>query len=91
MKLEKSNRFSPSPGPVVTIVLDGVGMSPRDDGDAIKTARTPTLSQLFRNYPWIKLLAHGVAVGMPSDDDMGNSEVGHNAMGAGRISNKAQN
>lgn len=85
MNLEKSNRFSPNPGPVVTIVLDGVGISPRDEGDAIKTARTPMLDRLFRDYPWIKLRAHGVAVGMPSDEDMGNSEVGHNAMGAGRV------
>lgn len=85
MKLEKSNRFSASPGPVVTIVLDGVGISPREEGDAVKTARTPTLDRLFRDYPWIQLLAHGVAVGMPSDEDMGNSEVGHNAMGAGRV------
>src|SRR5664280_786284 len=85
MKLEKSTRFTPTSGPVVTIVLDGVGMSPRDDGDAIKTARTPMLDGLFRDYPWIQLLAHGIAVGMPSDEDMGNSEVGHNAMGAGRV------
>jgi 2,3-bisphosphoglycerate-independent phosphoglycerate mutase len=85
MKLEKSNRFSASAGPVVTIVLDGVGISPREEGDAIKTARTPTLDRLFRDYPWIQLQAHGLAVGMPSDEDMGNSEVGHNAMGAGRV------
>ena len=85
MKLEKSKRFSPNVGPVVTIVLDGVGMSPREDGDAIKTARTPMLDGLFRDYPWVRLLAHGLAVGMPSNDDMGNSEVGHNAMGAGRV------
>lgn len=85
MKLEKSNRFSPCSGPVVTIVLDGVGISPRDEGDAIKAARTPYLDSLFRDYPWTQLQAHGVAVGMPSDEDMGNSEVGHNAMGAGRV------
>ena len=85
MKLEKSNRFSPCSGPVVTIVLDGVGISPREEGDAIKTARTPFLDGLFRDYPWTELQAHGVAVGMPSDEDMGNSEVGHNAMGAGRV------
>ncbi len=85
MKLAKSNRFSPCPGPVVTIVLDGVGISPRDDGDAVKTARTPMLDSLMANFPMIKLLAHGKAVGMPSDEDMGNSEVGHNAIGAGRV------
>ena len=85
MKLELSKRFTPCAGPVVTIVLDGVGISPREDGDAIKAARTPMLDGLFRDHPWIQLRAHGVAVGMPSDDDMGNSEVGHNAMGAGRV------
>ena len=85
MKLEKSSRFKPCPGPVVTVVLDGVGISPRVDGDAVKTARTPTLDQLMAFYPTITLRAHGKAVGMPSDEDMGNSEVGHNAFGAGRV------
>ncbi|MBS4052255.1 MAG: 2,3-bisphosphoglycerate-independent phosphoglycerate mutase [Methylomonas sp.] len=85
MKLEKSSRFSACPGPVVTIVLDGVGISPREDGDAVKTARTPALDRLMATYPMTTLLAHGKAVGMPSDEDMGNSEVGHNAMGAGRV------
>ncbi len=85
MKLEKSSRFSPCPGPVVTIVLDGVGISPREDGDAVKAARTPMLDSLMANFPMTSLLAHGTAVGMPSDDDMGNSEVGHNAIGAGRV------
>ncbi|MDT4290138.1 2,3-bisphosphoglycerate-independent phosphoglycerate mutase [Methylomonas sp. MO1] len=85
MKLAKSSRFPASPGPVVTIVLDGVGISPREDGDAVKAARTPNLDRYMASYPMIKLLAHGTAVGMPSDEDMGNSEVGHNAFGAGRV------
>ncbi len=85
MKLQSSKRFSPSKGPVVTIVLDGVGVSPREDGDAVKVARTPFLDALAARYPTRTLRAHGLAVGMPSDDDMGNSEVGHNAMGAGRV------
>ena len=85
MKLEKSSRFSACPGPVVTIVLDGVGISPREDGDAVKIARTPMLDKLMANFPMTALRAHGTAVGMPSDDDMGNSEVGHNAIGAGRV------
>ena len=85
MKLEKSSRFSACPGPVVTIVLDGVGISPREDGDAVKTARTPMLDKLMANFPMAALRAHGTAVGMPSDEDMGNSEVGHNAIGAGRV------
>lgn len=85
MKLEKSSRFRPCPGPVVTIVLDGVGISPREEGDAVKTARTPLLKDLMKNRPMTVLRAHGTAVGMPSDEDMGNSEVGHNAFGAGRV------
>lgn len=85
MKLAKSSQFPPCPGPVVTIVLDGVGISPREDGDAVKTARTPTLDKLMTTYPMTPLRAHGTAVGMPSDEDMGNSEVGHNAFGAGRV------
>jgi 2,3-bisphosphoglycerate-independent phosphoglycerate mutase len=85
MQLEKSSRFSACPGPVVTIVLDGVGISPREDGDAVKTARTPMLDKLMANFPMTALRAHGTAVGMPSDEDMGNSEVGHNAIGAGRV------
>ncbi len=85
MKLEPSSRFQPCSGPVVTIVLDGVGLAPRIEGDAIKAARTPMLDNLMQNYPCIPLRAHGTAVGMPSDEDMGNSEVGHNAMGAGRV------
>lgn len=85
MKLEKSTRFAPCEGPLVTVVLDGVGISPREDGDAVKTARTPTLDRLMADYPTTRLRAHGTAVGMPSDEDMGNSEVGHNAFGAGRV------
>ena len=85
MKLSKSSRFAAPTGPVVTIVLDGVGISPREDGDAVKTARTPFLDSLMKDYPMTTLRAHGTAVGLPSDDDMGNSEVGHNALGAGRV------
>ncbi len=71
--------------PVVLCILDGVGWGRRDDGDAVFLARTPTLDGLMAAHPWRLLRAHGTAVGMPSDDDMGNSEVGHNAMGAGRV------
>ncbi len=85
MKLVRSARFAPCPGPVVLIVLDGVGISPREEGDAIKAARTPTLDSLLSGQPHTQLRAHGIAVGMPSDEDMGNSEVGHNALGAGRV------
>lgn len=74
-----------SPPPVVLCILDGVGWGRRDDGDAVHLARTPHLDALMAAHPWRLLQAHGTAVGMPSDADMGNSEVGHNAMGAGRV------
>jgi 2,3-bisphosphoglycerate-independent phosphoglycerate mutase len=72
-------------GPVVVVVMDGVGIGAGDEGDAVALARTPTLDLLSSRFPHTRLAAHGRAVGLPSDDDMGNSEVGHNAIGAGRI------
>ncbi len=72
-------------GPVVVVVMDGVGLAPEGPGNAVRAARTPTLDRLMRERPWTSLRAHGTAVGMPSDADMGNSEVGHNALGAGRV------
>ncbi len=72
-------------GPVVIAIMDGVGVGKGDEADAVARARTPTLDRIRREGLSTELLAHGVAVGMPSDDDMGNSEVGHNALGAGRI------
>ena len=71
--------------PVFIIVMDGVGIAPDGPGNAVKNANTPTLDMLMEKYPTLKLKAHGVAVGLPSDDDMGNSEVGHNALGAGQV------
>lgn len=72
-------------GPVVAIVMDGVGIGVGDVGDAVSLAQTPNLDVLRSLPSFTSLLAHGTAVGMPSDADMGNSEVGHNALGAGRI------
>jgi len=83
--LQKSSSFTGVAGPVVVIVMDGYGMAERDVGSAIAAARKPTLDQLMTDCPHISLRAHGTAVGMPSDDDMGNSEVGHNAIGAGQV------
>ena len=71
--------------PHLLCILDGFGWGPRDDGNAIHLAHTPVWDSLLASHPWCLLAAHGTAVGMPSDGDMGNSEVGHNAMGAGRI------
>lgn len=67
------------------VVLDGVGLGPLDEGNAWHLARTPTLDRLVNSRVYGPILAHGRAVGLPSDADMGNSEVGHNALGAGRI------
>ena len=65
--------------------MDGVGFSKTGLGDAVTLANTPTLDWLLANCPNTRLKAHGGAVGLPSDDDMGNSEVGHNALGCGQI------
>ncbi len=83
--LQKLSTFPGVPGPVVVIVMDGYGIPKTDVGSAIAAARKPTLDALFAECPHITLRAHGTAVGMPSDDDMGNSEVGHNAIGAGQV------
>ena len=71
--------------PVLLVVMDGVGFSKTHLGDAVGEARTPTLDWMLANCPNTRLKAHGDAVGLPSDDDMGNSEVGHNAIGCGQI------
>ena len=85
LKLNKLTNFESRKGPILFIVMDGVGIGKRDETDAVFLAKTPTLDKLM-NMPLVtKLKAHGPAVGLPSDDDMGNSEVGHNAIGAGRI------
>ncbi|WP_319243186.1 2,3-bisphosphoglycerate-independent phosphoglycerate mutase [uncultured Propionivibrio sp.] len=83
--LQKLASFAGVKGPVVTIVMDGYGLAKSETGSAIAAARKPTLDRLFANYPNVTLRAHGTAVGMPSDEDMGNSEVGHNAIGAGQV------
>jgi 2,3-bisphosphoglycerate-independent phosphoglycerate mutase len=72
-------------GPVVAVVMDGVGLGSRDERDGVFMAYTPVLDRLLAEPLMVKLKAHGTAVGLPSDGDMGNSEVGHNALGAGRV------
>ena len=71
--------------PVVLVVMDGVGISEKSLGNAVMNAYTPTLDRLLKDYPNVAINAHGVSVGMPSDADMGNSEVGHNALGCGQV------
>ena len=85
LKLDKNSKFTPRKGPVVFIIMDGVGNAPEYPGNACILARTPTLHALKKKYLNTEIKAHGTAVGLPSDDDMGNSEVGHNALGAGRV------
>ncbi len=84
-KLQKLTNFAGVDGPVVTIVMDGVGLAADTAGNAVSLAYTPTLDRIMKEYPTVSLKAHGTAVGLPSDDDMGNSEVGHNALGAGQV------
>src|SRR6185312_17249024 len=78
-------RQSPPKGPVVLVVMDGIGRGAGDEADAVALAKTPTLDRLWVPGVRAELKAHGKAVGLPSDEDMGNSEVGHNALGAGRV------
>jgi len=72
-------------GPVLLVVMDGIGRGAGDEADAVAIASTPTLDRLWVPGVRAELRAHGKAVGLPSDDDMGNSEVGHNALGAGKV------
>ena len=72
-------------GPVVLVVMDGIGRGAGDEADAVAIAATPTMDRLWVPGVRAALRAHGKAVGLPSDGDMGNSEVGHNALGAGKV------
>ena len=85
LSLSQHPSFSGRPGPVLVIVADGVGVAPAGPSNAVTEASTPTLDLLTASELYTELAAHGPAVGLPTDDDMGNSEVGHNALGAGRI------
>ena len=71
--------------PIVLVIMDGVGKGDGGSGDAVKVAKTPTLDNLLATCPHTYIKAHGTAVGLPSDEDMGNSEVGHNALGCGQV------
>ena len=71
-------------GPLVLVVLDGWGLREQREGNAIKLARTPSYLELLDRFPHTSLTTSGEAVGLP-DGQMGNSEVGHMTMGAGRV------
>ena len=70
--------------PTVLLILDGYGLNDKVEGNAVATAKTPVMDKLMKEYPYVKGYASGMAVGLP-DGQMGNSEVGHLNMGAGRI------
>ncbi|MBN2104546.1 2,3-bisphosphoglycerate-independent phosphoglycerate mutase [bacterium] len=83
--LDRFKKFQGRPGPLLLIIMDGVGLSEQTAGNAVAAANTPVLDRLMNTCLKCQLKAHGTAVGLPTDADMGNSEVGHNAIGAGRI------
>ncbi|MBI2442054.1 MAG: 2,3-bisphosphoglycerate-independent phosphoglycerate mutase [Lentisphaerae bacterium] len=83
-QLQQSSHRGPE-GPVVLAIMDGVGIGRHAQGDAVQAAFTPHLDWLKAHALFCSLKAHGKAVGLPSDADMGNSEVGHNAIGCGRV------
>ncbi len=81
----KPGKIEAISGPLCVVVMDGVGLNPSPEGNAFLHAKTPNLDHVFSTYGCTPLAAHGLAVGLPSNGDMGNSEVGHNALGAGRV------
>jgi 2,3-bisphosphoglycerate-independent phosphoglycerate mutase len=85
LELRPHPSFAGRPGPLLLVIADGVGVAPEAPSNAVTLADTPALDALTSGELYTELAAHGPAVGLPSDDDMGNSEVGHNALGAGRV------
>lgn len=83
--LKRNEKFKGRRGPVVLVIMDGVGYGKYEEGDGFRAATTQHLDQLREESSATELKAHGTAVGLPSDGDMGNSEVGHNAIGCGRV------
>ncbi len=83
--LDPHPSFPGRPGPLLIVVADGVGIAPPGPSNAVSEADTPTIDALVDSPLATEIAAHGEAVGLPTDDDMGNSEVGHNALGAGRV------
>lgn len=83
--LKKNPKWKGREGPVVLVIMDGVGYGAYKEGDAVLAADMRHFRALEASCPTTRLKAHGTAVGLPSDEDMGNSEVGHNAIGCGRV------
>ncbi|MDR0473777.1 MAG: 2,3-bisphosphoglycerate-independent phosphoglycerate mutase [Treponema sp.] len=86
--LKKNPEWKGRRGPLVLVIMDGVGYGQYKEGDAVADSKMNHLEAIKAKSPHIRLKAHGKAVGLPSDEDMGNSEVGHNAMGCGRVFNQ---
>ncbi|MFO7795943.1 MAG: 2,3-bisphosphoglycerate-independent phosphoglycerate mutase [Promethearchaeati archaeon] len=88
-KLEKLDSFSGREGPLTLIIMDGIGLGEKTETNAFYRANTPFLDKLIeessKKGQYTTLKAHGTAVGLPTDKEMGNSEVAHNALGSGRI------
>lgn len=88
-KLEKLDRFSGREGPLILIIMDGIGLGEQNKNNAFYRANTPFLDKLQvegkKKDLYTTLKTHGTAVGLPTDNEMGNSEVAHNALGSGRI------
>jgi 2,3-bisphosphoglycerate-independent phosphoglycerate mutase len=85
LQLKKLKSFHGRKGPLLLIIMDGIGIGRQDESNAVYMAKPPTLDRLIASERYAQLRAHGTAVGLPTDKDMGNSEVGHNALGAGRV------
>ncbi len=83
--LKKNAAYAGPKGPVVLVIMDGIGIGKNPESDFVKQSNTPNLNWLQENAIYTQLRAHGIAVGLPDDSDMGNSEVGHNAIGCGRV------
>jgi 2,3-bisphosphoglycerate-independent phosphoglycerate mutase len=83
--LKKNPAWKGRRGPVVLVIMDGVGYGKYKEGDAVADSKMNHLDSIRAKSPHTRLKAHGKAVGLPSDAEMGNSEVGHNAMGCGRV------
>ncbi len=83
--LKKNPKWKGRRGPVVLVIMDGVGYGKYKEGDAVADSKMNNLDAIKAKSAHTRLKAHGKAVGLPSDDDMGNSEVGHNAIGCGRV------
>lgn len=82
--MNRKRRNTMSKKPTVLMILDGYGLNDKTEGNAVALAKTPRIDGLMKDYPFVEGLASGLDVGLP-DGQMGNSEVGHLNMGAGRI------